>query len=85
MIEKVLKNWFEIHNKTELNLSEVLGSPIECSDERGLYYIEEIYFDEDGDLCGWCMDVDGSEFDLCDIFLSREDELKIINWLTNNA
>lgn len=85
MFEKLLKNWFNIKNQTELNIATVFGSPIECSDERGIYYIEEIFFDEDGDLCGWCMDVDGGEFELSGVFLSREDETKIINWLTNHA
>ena len=85
MFEKLLKNWFNIKNQTELNIATVMGSPIECSDERGVYYIEEISFDEDGDLCGWCMDIDGGEFELSGVFLSREDETKIINWLTNHA
>ena len=74
MFEKLLKNWFNIKNQTELNIATVMGSPIECSDERGVYYIEEIFFDEDG-----------GEFELSGVFLSREDETKIINWLTNHA
>lgn len=85
MFEKLLKNWFETKNISELNISHVLGSPIECSDERGVYYIEEIFFDDNNDLCGWCIDVDGEEFDISGLFLSNDDEVKIINWLTNNA
>lgn len=85
MFEKLLRNWFNIKNKTELNLIPIFGSPIECSDERGIYYIEEIFFDNDKDLCAWCTDIDGGEFELSGVFLSKEDEIKIINWLTNNA
>lgn len=85
MFERLLKNWFETKGQTELNLSHVLGAPIECSDERGVYYIEEVFFDEDGELCGWCMDVDGEEFELPGVCISMEDDVKIINWLTNHS
>ena len=71
MFEKLLKNWFNIKNQPELNIATVFGSPIECSDERGVYYIEEIFFDEDGDLCGWCMDIDGGEFELPSFLKNR--------------
>ena len=83
--EKLLKNWFDTKNQTELNIAHILGSPIACSDEFGVYYIEEIFIDDDGRLSGWCIDRDGADFERPNIFLSRDDETKIINWLTNHA
>lgn len=84
MFNKLLNNWFSQKNQTELNLSIIFGGAIECSDERGLYYIEEIFLDDDGDLCGWCMDIDGNEFELSGLFLSQKDEETIINWINNH-
>ena len=34
---------------------------------------------------GLLLDIDGEEFEISGLFLSNDDEVKIINWMTNNA
>lgn len=82
MLNKQLKNWLELNNCTDLSLVEVLGAPLEMSDEKGVYYIEDLYFDDDGDLWGRGMDVDGGEIEVYNVILPHDAEPKIIKWLS---
>lgn len=84
MLNKPLKNWLEKYDLSCLSLIDVLGAPLEMSDENGVYYIIAIYIDSDGDLSGWCNDVDGGEFEVFNISLPLVVELKILMWLFNH-
>lgn len=85
MLNKLLKNWFEKYDLSCLSLIDVLGAPLEMSDEKGVYYIEGLYFDDDGDLWGCGMDVDGGEIEVYNVILPHDIELKIINWLSDDG
>lgn len=84
MLNKLLKNWFEKYDLSCLSLYDVFGAPLEMSDENGVYYITAIYIDSDGDLSGWCNDVDGGDFEAFNISLPLVVELKILMWLYNH-
>lgn len=85
MLNKLLKIWLKKYDLACLSLYDVLGvldAPLEMSDEKGVYYIEGLYFDDDGDLWGYGLDVDGGEIEVYNVTLPHDIEQKIINWLS---
>ena len=84
MFEKLFKSWLKSKHLNQLNIKNILGENVEILDEDVLYYIEEIYLDDEDSLCGWCIDKDGGEFEKFNLSLPKEVELKIINWFTDN-
>ena len=81
IFESTIKSWLDNHKQTSLNLEDLLEDFIEVVDGCYVYYVEEVFFDDSGDLCGWCMDRDGDEFEIPCLCLSKEVEDKILEKL----